>query len=224
MNTERMTRKMHSDFEEFRSGVDLALPFTNNSSAVTADDERILRETFASDPKEGCSLLFRRYYDNLCSHAIRFVHSREIAEDIVSEMFASFWQDGVFEQITSSYRAYLYKSVRHRAYNYLKWKVQQTDSLDSITHTTASQSVNPDEALLFSELHLKVEWIIQQLPPQCRRAYLLKRVEGKKYEVIANEMKISVKAVEALVSRALLRLRSDLKDNWFLSFLLIPLF
>jgi RNA polymerase sigma-70 factor (family 1) len=223
MITDRMTSKIQSDFEEFRSGIDQGMSFSDNKKTITTDDERLLRETFSINPKEGCALLFRRYYESLCSHTIRFVHSKEIAEDIVSELFASFWQDRIFEQVTSSYRAYLYKAVRHRAYNYLRWKVQQTDSLDSISLTTASKTVNPDDALLYSELHIKVEYIIQQLPPQCRRAYLLKRVEGMKYEAIASEMQISIKAVEALVSRALLRLRTDLKDNWFLSILIVML-
>ncbi|PWJ58649.1 RNA polymerase sigma-70 factor (ECF subfamily) [Dyadobacter jejuensis] len=216
-----MTRQSPREFEEFGKPIS---PFGGDSPTITTDDERLLREAFAVNPKQGCSLLFSRYYDNLCSHAIRFVHSKEVAEDIVSEMFASFWQDGVFEHINSSYRAYLYKAVRHRSYNYLKWKVQQTDSLDTISLTTASKSVHPDDALLYSELHIKVEMIIQQLPPQCRRAYILKRVEGMKYDEIASELKISIKAVEALVSRALLRLRTDLKDNWFLSLLLVPIF
>jgi len=224
MNTERMTNRTESDFEEFRSKTDQGIPFSDDKRVIIADDERLLRETFAINPKEGCSLLFCRYYDSLCSHAIRFVHSKEIAEDIVSELFASFWQERSFDQVTSSYRAYLYKAVRHRAYNYLRWKVHLTEPLDSISLTTASKIINPDDALLYSELHIKVEWIIQQLPPQCRRAYLLKRVEGMKYEEIAKEMHISIKAVEALVSRALLRLRTDLKDNWFLGFLLVPMF
>lgn len=223
MNMDRLTSKIQSNFEEFRYGIDQGMSFSDHKKTITTDDERLLRETFSINPKEGCALLFRRYYESLCSHAIRFVHSKEIAEDIVSELFASFWQDRIFEQVTSSYRAYLYKAVRHRAYNYLRWKVQQTDSLDSISLTTASQTVNPDDALLYSELHIKVEDIIRQLPPQCRRAYLLKRVEGMKYEAIASEMQISIKAVEALVSRALLRLRTDLKDNWFLSILIVTM-
>ncbi|MCF2443923.1 RNA polymerase sigma-70 factor [Dyadobacter sp. CY345] len=219
-----MTSKTSSDFEEFRSETDQGIPFFTDKIVITTDDERILRETFAVNPKMGCSLLFCRYYESLCSHAIRFVHSKEIAEDIVSELFASFWQERSFDHVTCSYRAYLYKAVRHRAYNYLRWKVQLTEPLDSVSLTTASKIVNPDDALLYSELHIKVEWIIQQLPPQCRRAYLLKRVEGMKYEEIAAEMHISIKAVEALVSRALLRLRAELRDNWFLVFLLVPIF
>lgn len=195
---------------------DMQKPAEHHVDPLPTDDEWLLRRTFKDDPEKGCALLFRRYYVNLCNHAIRFVHSKEVAEDIVSEIFASFWQNRIFEQITTSYRAYLYKSIRHRSYNYLKWQLNKTRSLESEDFVVISQTRNPDELLQFSELHQRVEMIIQQLPPQCRRAYLLKRVEGKKYDEIAIELQIGSKAVEALVSRALARLRKELRDDWFL--------
>ena len=192
----------------------------SQAEAVVTDDERILRSTFQENPKKGCELLFRRYYVNLCNHAVRFVHSKEIAEDIVSEVFTDFWQNGIFEQITTSYRAYLYKSVRHRSYNYLKWQLNKTVPLESEEFSIVSQTLSPDDILQYSELHQRVELIIQKLPPQCRRAYLLKKVEGKKYDEIASELGISVKAVEALVSRGLARLRKELSENRFLEVLI----
>lgn len=182
------------------------------------NDELLTRKLFESDPKKGCELLFRRYYTNLCNHAIRFVHSKEIAEDIVGEIFAAFWQKKIYEQIETSYRSYLYKSVRHRSYNYLKTQVEKSDSLERV-HQTSSGDQLPDEVLHYTELYQKVERIIQQLPPQCRRAYILKRVEGRKYHEIAAEMKLSTKAVEALVSRALVKLRQGLQEEWFILFL-----
>ena len=193
---------------------------SSHTEPLITDDERLLRSTFQNDPQAGCALLFRRYYVNLCNHAVRFVHSKEIAEDIVSEVFAGFWQNRVFEEITTSYRAYLYKSIRHRSYNYLKWQLNRTSSLDLLDIQVISPTLSPDEVLQFSELHQQIEKIIQKLPPQCRRAYLLKRVEGKKYDEIATQLQISPKAVEGLVSRALLRLRTELRHDWFLGSIL----
>ena len=183
---------------------------------VMLHDEYLIRETFSKDPQKGCELLFRRYYTNLCNHAIRFVHTDEVAEDIVSEVFAAFWQARTFEQITTSYRAYLYKAVRNRSYNYLKWDMNRTSPLEAVVTPFAAQSLNPCDALLYSELHQQVEKIVQEMPPQCRKAYLLKRVEGKTLEEIATELQITPKSVEALITRAIARLRNGLKDSWFI--------
>ena len=188
-------------------------------SKVT-DDELMLRQIFAQDAKQGCALLFRRYYTNLVNHAVRFVYSKEAAEDLVAEVFTVFWKDRTFEQITTSYRAYLYKAVRHRAYNYLRWEVRQTDSLESADEQPIPASLQPDQVLHYSELHQKIESIIQNLPPQCQRAFLLSRIEGKKYAEIAQDMQISSSAVEKLLIRALGKLRQELKAEWFVGLVL----
>jgi RNA polymerase sigma-70 factor (family 1) len=199
------------------SGPQIEAGNTEHPEPVILHDEYLIREMFGQNPQKGCELLFRRYYANLCNHAIRFVHSSEIAEDIVSEVFASFWQNRTFEQINTSYRAYLFKTVRYRAYNYLKWDLNRTAPLDTINFSVVTHAPNPYEALQYSELHHQVERIIQQLPPQCRRAYLMKRVEGRSLEEIGRELGITPKSVEALITRALARLRANLKDSWFLS-------
>jgi len=193
----------------------MGLP-VRDSEPVMLHDEYLIREAFGHDPKKGCELLFRKYYTNLCNHAIRFVHSGEVAEDIVSEVFAAFWQNRAFELITTSYRAYLYKSVRNRAYNHLKWELNRTSPIELITAPFVAQAHNPYEALQYSELHQQIERIVQEMPPQCRKAYLLKRIEGKTLEEIAAELQITPKSVEALITRAIARLRNGLKDSWFI--------
>lgn len=188
---------------------------SEDSEPVLLHDEYLIRDLFGQNPEKGCELLFRKYYANLCNHAIRFVHSSDVAEDIVSEVFAVFWQNKTFDQITTSYRAYLYKSVRNRAYNYLKWDLNRTSPLEGMSAPVVTHAPNPCEALQYNELHQQIERIIQQLPPQCRRAYLLKRVEGKTLEEIASELQITPKSVEALITRAISKLRNGLKDSWF---------
>lgn len=181
------------------------------------DDELMLRQLFRQDARQGCTLLFRRYYTNLVNHAVRFVYSKEVAEDLVAEVFTLFWQNQTFGQITTSYRSYLYKAVRHRAYNYLRWELHKFDFLDQANEPSIPASLQPDQILHYSELHQKIESVIQNLPPQCQRAFLLSRIEGRKYTEIAQKMQISVSAVEKLLIRALSKLRQDLKVDWFMT-------
>ncbi|CAG5072681.1 hypothetical protein DYBT9623_04245 [Dyadobacter sp. CECT 9623] len=195
---------------------DVADLSAQDNGPMMLDDEYLIRKTFSQDPQKGCELLFKKYYTNLCNHAIRFVHSSEVAEDIVSEVFAAFWQSRTFELINTSYRAYLYKSVRNRSYNYLKWDLNRTSPMEGMTTPFEAHTLNPCDALLYSELHQQVERIVQDMPPQCRKAYLLKRVEGKSLEEIAAELQITPKSVEALITRAIARLRTGLKDSWFI--------
>src|SRR5882672_1638183 len=88
--------------------------------AKIIDAEVLIQKTFELDEKAGMELLFRRYYSVLCSHAIRYVSSRAVAEDIVSDIFFEFQSKGLYRVVSTSYRAYLFTSVRNRAYDLVR--------------------------------------------------------------------------------------------------------
>ena len=182
--------------------------------------DTLIHKLFVQDPVQGCEALFRQYYARLCNHAIRYVHSRDVAEEIVAEVFANFWQQRAYETITISYRAYLYKAVQNRAYNYIRFELNRTAPLELVNVFT-EQSPSPDNLLHYHDLVQKIDSLIQQLPLQSRRAFLLHRIDGRKYEEIAAELSISVSAVERLISRALVKLRQGLKNGWLISIALI---
>ena len=176
------------------------------------DSEVLLQKTFNTDPRQGCSLLFRLYYGTLCSHAIRFVYSKQVAEDIVAEVFCRFWEEGIFQKINVSYRAYLFKSVRHSAYNYVKFELSRKSQNEKFGVYQASS--NPDEILQYDELYQMLEETINALPQQCKKVFVLSRMENKRYRDIAQELDISVKAIEAHISKALRILRKKINHDW----------
>ena len=182
-----------------------------------------LNHLFATDPRQGCELLFRKYYGAMCSHTIRYVYSKEVAEDIVSEIFYNFWKEKLYLTITTSYQAYLFRAVRYRTLNYLRWELSKSrQNTDAQAIDLADYQPSPSEIVQYDELHRKVEQAIDKLSPQCKRAFLLSRFEGKKYGEIADELNINVKTVETHMSKALAMLRTVLKEErlWVFGLLL----
>jgi RNA polymerase sigma-70 factor (family 1) len=188
----------------------------NNDSA---DPEFFIRKAFETDPRLGCELLFRHYYQPLCSHAVKLLYSKAIAEDIVADIFYQFYLKGVFQKITTSYRAYLYKTVRHQAYNYLRWETQRTTNLDALAGFSDDTTLQPDSITQYEELYRDVEETINALPPQCRKIYLMHRFESKKYAEIADELRLAPKTVEVQIRKASHFLRDALKKKWTLLFI-----
>ncbi len=183
------------------------------------DTEVFIRKTFETDPQQGLELVFKRYYKPLCSHALRFVYGKQIAEDLVADVFYTFWQKGHYQHITTSFRAYLFAAVRHRAYAYLK---QEFDRVPNSTYDPLEQVSplpDPNQTLQYDELYLKIEKTIQSLPPQSQRVFLLSRFEGKKNQEIADELQIALKTVEAHMSKALSTLRNALKEELWVAVL-----
>ena len=182
--------------------------------AAGPDTEFFTRLTFQESPQKGCELLFRRYHQALCSHAVRYVYSKETAEDIVSEVFCKFWTTKAYENITSSYRYYLFRSVRNEAYNYLRLEFRKLEDIDTAMVQEAAFCQRPDQIMQFEEVLHKVEDLVELLPPQCRKVFLLSRFEGKKYQDIATELGVSPKTVEVHIGKALSIVRKGLKDHW----------
>ncbi len=180
------------------------------------DTEFFLRRSFDEDPQKGCELLFRMYYAALCSHAVRFVYSKEVAEDLVADTFYNFWKTRAFDSVKQSYRAYLLQSVRNRAYNYLANELKSSDSLESIPYKESHFSDQPERIIHFDELQNHLQELIQRLPTQCRKVFILNRFEGVSNPHIARLMNISVRTVETHISNALGKLREGLKDHWIL--------
>lgn len=172
------------------------------------DSEVLVKKAFDEDPAQGCAMLFRLYYSSLFSHVIRFVYSKPVAEDIVAEVFCGFWEDRIFEKINISYRAYLFKCVRHRAYNYVKFELAKRSRNETFDATLAAST--PDDILQYDELYQLLEDTINKLPQQCKKVFVLSRMEDKKYHDIALELGVSVKAIEGHISRALRILRKKI--------------
>ncbi len=102
------------------------------------DSALFLKNTFEENPSKGLELLFRRFYKPLCSHAVRFVYSKQIAEDLVSEVFFQFYRTKSYENITSSYTSYLFRAVRNECFTHLRREFGKTDIIELNTENTIS--------------------------------------------------------------------------------------
>ena len=181
---------------------------------VINDTELFIRRVFDTDPQKGCELLFRLYYRPMCSHAVRFVYSRDIAEDLVSDVFYTFWSTKAFLSVNRSFRAFLFRSVRNRAYNYLANELRRNAPLESADQQETAPYDGPESMMRYNELFHKVDELVAALPPQCRNAFILNRFEGKRAKEIAEEMQLSIRTVEVHIAKALAVLRDGLKNQW----------
>ncbi|GHB87042.1 DNA-directed RNA polymerase sigma-70 factor [Persicitalea jodogahamensis] len=186
---------------------------SENDQDTIRDSELFIRKAFEESPRKGCELLFRRFHTVLCSHAVRYVYSKELAEDIVSEVFCKFWKKKSYESVTSSYRYYLFRSVRNESLNYLRQRFLQNEGIEAAEAHASSPAHSPILATQYEEVAARVEQLVEELPPQCRRVFLLNRFEGMKYREVADELGVSIKTVETHMSKALVAMREGLRDH-----------
>ena len=193
------------------------------------DDSNILSGILNGD-EETYIFLFREYYISLCSYSRRYVGRKDIAEEIVSEVFMKMWENRKTIKINSSVKSYLFQAVCNNSLNYLR-KFKKEESLDQYLKNTSSEnndfSLSVDEIssqkLIFEELEQKINKAIESLPSQQQKAFRYKRFDGKKNKEIAEIMGLSIKTVEMHLSKAMASLKENLKDYLptFLLFMLL---
>jgi len=194
---------------------------TDENSSRIVDSEILIRKNFEIDREKGYELLFKRYYQPLCSHAVRFVYSKEVAEDLVMEVFSQFWQKNLHLGIQSSYRAYLFTTVRHASFAYLRAEFSREKPVEFLVETSGTNGPDtPQQLLQFHELYVKIEEVIRSASPQSQKVFVMSRFEGKKNPVIAEELNLSTKTVEGHITKMLALLRQSLRNYGMLSTLL----
>lgn len=156
--------------------------------------------------------LFRTYYTSLCYFAQKYISDLDSCKEIVHNVFVTIWEKREEFDFEKSAKSYLFTSVYNRCLNHLRNQKKFVDGGDSSpTDFLSDQSVNQDH-LEAAELESKIWATIDLLPEKCREIFILNRFEEKKYSEIAGQLNISVKTVEAQMSKALRTLREHLKD------------
>jgi RNA polymerase sigma-70 factor, ECF subfamily len=152
--------------------------------------------------------LFRELFKPLCGFSMKYVGDLDEARNLVHEVFITVWEKYDTLPPDTNFRSYLFTSVRNRSLNYLRDKKKHI-TLDHVAENTFSES---DTTLEASELEKEIETAIHSLPEKCRQIFKMNRVEGLKYAEIADKLGLSIKTVEAQMSKALSVLRERLRE------------
>ncbi len=163
--------------------------------------------------------LFFNMYDTLFYLALSYVKVNEIAEDLVQDSFIQLWKNrDKLEENTNAYN-YLYTLTKHNCLNYLK-RLEVEDryirnrSLAEIKFLQQSINSLPDSFTDLMEIKQDLHDAIEKLPEDIREIFKLSRFNDMSYAKIAEKKTISVKTVEAKMSRALKTLRQLLKEYY----------
>ena len=186
------------------------------------DDQQRLRKGLKDGDKKIFEEIYRLYYSPLCFYCMRYVGDMEEAKEIVQRLFLKIWIKRDRIEINTSLKSYLYRAVQNYALNYLQQqKIKQKYIIDK-THFPAQPSENGQLKLEEEELKKVIKNAISKLPEKRRKIFELSRFEDMKYNQIAEHLAISVKTVEAQMSKSLQYLRIVLKEYltiWLLQIL-----
>ena len=199
------------------------LPYVSSHAPRQKGSMKITDENIIDHLQKGEEDAFRyiydKYYGYLCAVAKGYLCDDIMAETVVEDVIYNIWEIREKLNIHTSLRSYLIRSVKNRAINYLQQEyIAKEVSVNSLQDYTEIESFyfieeeHPLEKILETELENTIATAVDNLPEECRKAFIMSRNHDMKYEEIAAQMGISVNTVKYHIKNALSRLRVDLKD------------
>ena len=183
------------------------------SNNIHNDKELLL--TFKEGSEAAMRTIYHSYFKKLYLSAYSLLRDAQFCEDIVQEVFVSFWQKRETLEITHSLSAYLFTATRFQVLTYIrKGKANHITLFGQLEERIWGEHIWGEplaENLLYQkELRARVAEIVESMPGKMREVYLLSRVHQLSHKEIAALLDISIRTVETQIRNALIRIRDSL--------------
>ena len=174
-------------------------------------DKEFISSLKKGDSK-GYQFLVTSYHQKLCVYANSLTNDSDLAEDIVQNVFMSIWKNRNKLKDQFVVKSYLYKSVYNEFIDqYRKKKAVLTlekKHIDALTYIVEEEDEKSLEKLISI-----VKKEIDKLPPKCKQTFLLSKEEGLTNLEISEYLNISIKSVEAHITKAFSVLRKSIGNK-----------
>lgn len=188
-------------------------------SALTADGRRELFEAI----RNGDELAFAEYYnafvDPLVGFLKKILGNGEEAKEIAQDVFIKLWENRREIDPEKKVEGFIYTTAKNMAFNLIKRKGIHSRYHNEQLFTQEKSGQSPDEDLISKEMELLIRLVVNNMPPQRRRAFELSRNEELTYEEIALRMGVSHDTVKSHIKQALKDIREAV--GVFLLFMLL---
>lgn len=181
-----------------------------NVAEKQIDERTLVLRLTEGDERAFCEL-YAAYKNRLIYFAMRFLKSREYAEDIFQDAFTLIWQGRRFINPDASFSSYLYTIVRNRVLNQLRDLENQDKLKSQIMEQAVDYTDDVKDHILVNDLRSLIASALQQLTARQREIFLMSREKEMSHKEIADALGISVNTVQEHISSSLRILRAYLK-------------
>ncbi|MBW7889498.1 MAG: RNA polymerase sigma-70 factor [Chitinophagaceae bacterium] len=174
-----------------------------------------LQMQIAGGDESSFQQLFERHRAKLFNYLLSIVKSREIAEELVIDVFLRLWTGRELLTEIQNMDAFLHKVAYNKAIDFLRISSRNA-SLQKLVRReimASSKERSADYRLQEQEYREIIRRAIHQLSPQRRLVFMLSRVEGLTYDQIAERLNLSRNTVRNTLAETLRSIRSHLRKH-----------
>lgn len=161
--------------------------------------------------------LFKQTYPRLLGYCSLFIQDQSQANDLVQECFVKLWEKRGTIKISHSVESLLFVMLRNRCLNYLRdQKLHSSDKNinlleeNDLQHLYQLDFTGKEEKTLEEKLLEAIHESVDKLPEKRKLVFIKAKIEGKKNKEVADELGISIKAVEKHLHQAKEQIREEM--------------
>ena len=168
------------------------------------------------DGSEGAwRMLVNAYSKRIFNMAYQFAGSFEEAEDLTQDIFLKLYNSLSKYDFKKDFSAWFFTLSKNHLidhYRRTKWEKKTRDEFDE--HFLASETDDGPEIGLVKEESKRTIWsALNSLPSEIRMTVILRDVQGKSYEEVAEVMSLPLGTVKSRINRGRLQLAKILKEK-----------
>lgn len=174
-----------------------------------SEERSLILRLIGGDEDAFCEL-YATYKNRLIYFAMRFLKSREYAEDVFQDAFTVVWQSRRFINPDASFSFYLYTIMRNRILNQLRNAANEEKLKESILSQALDYTEDTKREVMLNDLKSLISHALQQLTPRQREIFEMSREAQLSHKEIADKLGISVNTVQEHISTSLKLIRTYL--------------
>ncbi len=149
---------------------------------------------------EAFAFVYRKYFDELYNYALKKTADTELSRDLVQDIFLQLY---IKKDAQRNINGYLFTSLRNRILNFWQRELVQNRYTQILKKQPEPATNNAGISLEMKEAEASLNKVVDTLPPQCKKVFLLKREQNYTNNKIAEELGISINTVEQHMRKAI---------------------
>lgn len=176
--------------------------------ALKFDSSTLWANVCLEDSIDAFEILHNHLLNRLIKFCINYTGQKEVAEEIVYDIFTKSWENRKSSTAILDVETYLFVAVRNQSIKYMKKQSNmRLVEIESIPGVNFIDSTDPEKELSNKELHSTLDQAIEKLPPQAKIIFRMIKENGMKYKEVAEILEISPRTVQTQLFRAIAKLR-----------------
>jgi RNA polymerase sigma-70 factor (ECF subfamily) len=163
--------------------------------------------------QQAFEIIYNQYSARLYGNLLKMVKSDAEAQEILQDVFLKVWTNRQQIDIEQSFRAYLFKIVENKVYDFFRKAARDKKRAAHLMATASAGYMHIEEMLLTKENASLLGKAIESLPPQRQQIFRLCKLEDKSYKEVSELLGISVSTISDHIVKATKSIRLYFENN-----------